>query len=123
MIPLRLTGRLCKHRDVMQGFAEVIVHTSFDILFCSSRLGRAQGASSLCAMKIYFFYFVGTTRFINKSSIYINIVYLKYFTNIHTFNEYFGGSIYLAYLYSQLNEARKFKTIKLVGHICLFKVY
>lgn len=53
---------------------------------------------------------MGTTLLTNKSDTFVDIVYLKYFTDLDVVNEYAWGTVGLAYLYNQLSKAVLYKT-------------
>jgi hypothetical protein len=75
-----------------------------------------------CTIRAFLLYLVGRTIFTNKSAQYVDVVFLPYFQDLDTVNQWNWGTSALAYLYNYLNAATEPKTGHLAGYTCLFQV-
>lgn len=73
-----------------------------------------------CALKSYLIYLVNTSTFVDKSTYYVDVVYLIYFIDLEMNHEYNWGA-YLIYLYSKLDECCLWK-IKQMRFSCTLMI-
>src|SRR3954463_11735426 len=64
-------------------------------------------------------FWVGTALFVDKSTRYVDVTYLRYFMDLTTVHQWNWGSAILVYLYQKLNEAFNWRTRQLTGSCTL----
>jgi len=74
------------------------------------------------AVCIYLLYLVGVTIFTDKTTTYVNVIYLKFFYDLELVNNYAWGAASLAHLYKELNNGFRYQTNHLAGFATLFHV-
>lgn len=74
-----------------------------------------------CAAKAYLLFLLGYTIFVNKSSAWVPVVYLKLLINLWEVQEYEWGATALAYLYHQLGSVSRVDVKHMAGYITLLK--
>lgn len=62
---------------------------------------------------------VDTSMFVDRSATYVDVVYLKYFTDLTAIDEYNLGDVCLVYLYSKMGESCLWKTKQMTEN-CIF---
>lgn len=65
-------------------------------------------------------YLVDNSIFVDKSSYYVDVVYLRYFIDFKWVHEYNQETIYLVYLYTKLGETCLWKTRHMTSINTLF---
>lgn len=80
------------------------------------------GRHKAYAMRAYLLYLVDTTLFVDKSSTYVDVLYLRYFEDSEWIHEYNQEAACLVYLYSKLSDGCRWKTKKMTINITLFTV-
>lgn len=73
-----------------------------------------------CALRSYLLYLVGSSIFMDRSDYYLDVAYLRYFTDLKQIYEYNYGATCLIYLYSKLAEGCLWKTKKMIAICVLF---
>lgn len=53
-----------------------------------------MGQHIMYAMRAYLLYLVGTTIFMDKSAIYVDVLYLRYFKDFKWIHEYSWGCLF-----------------------------
>lgn len=73
-------------------------------------------------IRAFLLYLVGSTLFSDKTDHGCSVVYLKYFDDLTTINQYAWGASALAFLYGYLGDLTKPACMSLSGYSCLLQV-
>jgi hypothetical protein len=74
------------------------------------------------ALRIYLMYLVGITLFTDKSTTYVDVVYLRYFRDLEVVAGFSLGVAVLSHLYRELNHAAHWSCSQLSGYLTLLQV-
>ncbi|XP_039685385.1 protein MAIN-LIKE 1-like [Medicago truncatula] len=70
-------------------------------------------------LRIYLMYLVGITLFTDKSTTYVDVVYLRYFRELEVVVGYSSGAAALSHLYRELNHVAHWNCKHLLGYLTL----
>jgi hypothetical protein len=75
-----------------------------------------------CTIRCFLLYLLGATLFTNKSTQYVDVIFLTYLQDLNVVNTWNWGASGLAYLYHYLDKATKPNCGNNGGYNCLFQV-
>ncbi|GAU22781.1 hypothetical protein TSUD_142200 [Trifolium subterraneum] len=76
-----------------------------------------------CTVRAFLLYLIGATIFTNKSSQYVDVIFLTYLQDLSEVNTWNWGASGLAYLYNYLDAASRPKCGHHGGYNCLFQAW
>jgi hypothetical protein len=75
-----------------------------------------------CTVRCFLLYLIGSTLFTNKSTQYVDVIFLTYLQDLGVVNTWNWGASGLAYLFKYLEKASRQKSGNNGGYNCLFQV-
>jgi hypothetical protein len=75
-----------------------------------------------CTLRCFFLYLLGSTLFTNKSSQYVDVIFLTYLQDLDVVNTWNWGASGLAYLFKYLDKSTRIASGNHGGYNCLFQV-
>jgi hypothetical protein len=75
-----------------------------------------------CTLRCFFLYLLGSTLFTNKSSQYVDVIFLTYLQDLDVVNTWNWGASALAYLFKYLDKSTRIPSGNHGGYNCLFQV-
>ncbi|GAU10078.1 hypothetical protein TSUD_423770, partial [Trifolium subterraneum] len=76
-----------------------------------------------CTIRAFLLFLVGATIFTNKSAQYVDVIFLQYFQDLNTVNQWNWGASGLAYLYNYMDIATIPKTSHHGVYSCLLQAW
>ncbi|KAK2355316.1 protein MAIN-LIKE [Trifolium repens] len=76
-----------------------------------------------CTIRCFLLYLLGATLFTNKSTQYVDVIFLTYLQDLNVVNTWNWGASGLAYLYHYLDKATKPNCGNNGGYNCLFQAW
>ncbi|KAK2455628.1 protein MAINTENANCE OF MERISTEMS [Trifolium repens] len=76
-----------------------------------------------CTLRCFFLYLLGSTLFTNKSSQYVDVIFLTYLQDLDVVNTWNWGASALAYLFKYLEKSTRIPSGNHGGYNCLFQAW